>query len=160
VATDVEALYRKHAAMVYRRCRRLLADDAQAYDAMQDTFVELLKRQSFFTVESPPALLYRMATNVSLNRLRSQKRRRENFEDPRLASLLAIDAEETSVARSVLAALFASERTSTLEIAVMHWVDGMTHEEVARVVQMSVSGVRKRLARVQARLQALEGSTT
>jgi DNA-directed RNA polymerase specialized sigma24 family protein len=71
-----------------------------------------------------------------------------------------LDAEEKSVARSVLAALFAREQTSTLEMAVMHWLDGMTHEEVAQVVHMSVSGVRKRLARVQAQLQALEGSAT
>ncbi len=41
-------------------------------------------------------------------------------------------------------------------MAVMHWVDGMTHEEVAREFGMSVSGVRKRLRQLQARIRQPE----
>jgi RNA polymerase sigma-70 factor (ECF subfamily) len=47
---------------------------------------------------------------------------------------------------------------STQTIAVMHLVDGMTLEEVAREAGLSVSGVRKRLRTARARLSQLEGA--
>jgi RNA polymerase sigma-70 factor (ECF subfamily) len=41
-------------------------------------------------------------------------------------------------------------------MAVMHYVDGMTLEETAAAVGLSVSGVRKRLAALRMRLRELE----
>jgi len=49
------------------------------------------------------------------------------------------------------------EQASTRTIAVMHLVDGLTLEEVAREVGLSVSGVRKRLRTLKARVAELEG---
>ena len=40
-------------------------------------------------------------------------------------------------------------------MALLHYVDGMTLEEVAEEVGMSVSGVRKRLRGLRAQLQDL-----
>ena len=66
------------------------------------------------------------------------------------------DAEERTAARLVLAKLFRREQESTATIAVMHLLDGMTHQEVADAVGMSVSGVRKRLRVLRARLHTME----
>jgi len=55
----------------------------------------------------------------------------------------------------MLDAIFGGERESTRTIAVMHYVDGMTLEEVAREAGMSVSGVRKRLRMLCARVKGL-----
>ncbi len=41
-------------------------------------------------------------------------------------------------------------------MAVMHLLDGMTLEQVAREVGMSVSGVRKRLRKLRSRVAELE----
>jgi RNA polymerase sigma-70 factor (ECF subfamily) len=41
-------------------------------------------------------------------------------------------------------------------MAVMHYVDGMTYEEVAREVGLSVSGVRKRLRTLKAHVRDLD----
>ena len=43
-------------------------------------------------------------------------------------------------------------------MAVMHFVDGLTYEEVAAEVGLSVSGVRKRLRTLKGRARALEGT--
>ena len=56
--------------------------------------------------------------------------------------------------------IFGRESASTLEIAVMHYVDRMTLDEVAREVGLSVSGVRKRLRALRARLPLEEGATS
>jgi DNA-directed RNA polymerase specialized sigma24 family protein len=47
---------------------------------------------------------------------------------------------------------------STRTIAVLHLVDGMTYEEVAREVGLAVSGVRKRLRTLRAHLRELEAA--
>ncbi len=159
MAIDVEALYRRYGPMVLRRCRRLLGDDEKAWDAMQDVFVQLLRNEDRLDATAPSSLLYRIATNVCLNRLRSQSRRPEDPADALIDEIARVAADEPrSQARLTLDRLLgrAGESQSTAAMAVMHWVDGMTHEEVAREFGMSVSGVRKRLRLLQARIGEIE----
>ena len=167
---DVEGLYERYGPMVLRRCRRLLRNDAQAQDALQDVFVAVLRHEQRLTEEAPSALLLRIATNVCLNRMRSDRRRPEDPDDERLLRIAGTadgpaggggGNEGRSVALDLLGKLFAIERdplaASTQTIAVMHLVDGLTLQEVAREAGMSVSGVRKRLRTLRARLVELEG---
>jgi RNA polymerase sigma-70 factor (ECF subfamily) len=53
--------------------------------------------------------------------------------------------------------LFARHRESSRVIAVLHYLDGLTLEQVAREVGMSVSGVRKRLRGLRQTLAEMEG---
>ncbi len=161
MAVDVEALYRRYGPMVHRRCKSLLGDEDRAADAMQDTFALLLVHQTRLDADAPSSLLWRMATNVCLNRLRGQKRRGETADEGLLEAIAgADDLEGRSVAGAVLDRLFGREPASSRTMAVMHLVDGMTLEEVAREHGLSVSGVRKRLRTLKARLEALEPEGT
>ena len=146
--------------MVLRRCRALLGEEEQAVDAMHDAFVQLLRRQDKLEVAAPGGLLYRIATNVCLNRIRSLSRRREQTGGDDLLGRIASgdEPEKAVIARNMLSRLFAREKPSTRTIAVLHLLDGMTLEEVAREVGMSVSGVRARLRPLRGRLAELEGS--
>jgi RNA polymerase sigma factor (sigma-70 family) len=158
VALDVESLYRRYGPMVLRRCRRLLRDEEKAVDAMQDTFVQLLRHAEDLDGSAPSSLLFRTATNVCLNRLRGERRRPEDPEDELVLQIAAADdLEGNTAARSLLGRIFGGEKESTRTIAVLHLVDGMTHEEVAREVNLSVSGVRKRLRTLRSRVAGLEG---
>lgn len=145
--------------MVLRRCRRLLRDEARALDAMQDVFVEVLRRYETLDGTAPAALLLRISTNVCLNRLRTLRRHPEDGDDALLLAIAADapDHEQRAGARGLLSRIFNRESESTLEIAVMHYLDRMTLEEVADEVGLSVSGVRKRLRTLRARLPLAEG---
>jgi RNA polymerase sigma-70 factor (ECF subfamily) len=144
--------------MVLRRCRRLLRDEPRAVDAMHDTFVNLLRHQSRLDDRALGGLLFRMATNVCLNRLRSERRRPEDSREDLVMRIAKVSGfESRSHARAVLKRLFSAEKESTQTMAVMHLLDGMTLEEVAREVGLSVSGVRKRLRTLRAHLHELEG---
>ncbi len=157
MAVDVQALYSQFGPMVLRRCRKLLRDEDHALDAMQDVFVLLLRNEARLDDAAPSSLLLRMATNVCLNRIRSAGRRPEDPDDETLVQIAcADDAEARSLARSLLGKVFGRELESTKAIAVMHLVDGMTLEEVAREVGLSVSGVRKRLRTLKANVAALQ----
>jgi RNA polymerase sigma-70 factor (ECF subfamily) len=158
LAIDVEALYRKYGPMVLRRCRRLLQNEDKALDAMQDTFVQLLRHADRLTAEAPSSLLYRIATNTCLNILRAEKRRPVSGKEELLMEIASIDEyEERSVTRAFLDELFSREKESTRTIAVLHYVDRLTLEETAAEVGLSVSGVRKRLRALRKRGLALEG---
>jgi len=152
--------------MILRRCRALLRNEAKAQDSLQDVFVALLRHQDRLGAEAPSALLLRIATNVCLNRMRTERRHPEDADDERLLAIAATAggaAEGRSLARDLLAKLFRADdplAASTQTIAVMHLVDGMTLEEVAAEAGLSVSGVRKRLRTLRARLTQLTESET
>lgn len=157
MALDVESLYRTHGGLALRRCRRLLGDEAEAVDAMHDTFVELLKRQDQLDERAPAGLVYRTATFVCLHRLRSARRRPATPDAELVARLAdAAHAERRHLAWGTLQRLFRDEPTSSAVLATLHLLDGLTLAQVAEASGLSVSGVRKRLRRLRGRLQELE----
>lgn len=156
MAIDVESMYRRYGPMVLRRCRRLLGDEQLAVEAMQDTFIRVISNPSLED-RGVSSLLYRMATQVCLNRIRSQRRRPEDPCSELLHRIAhAAGDEERTEARSILDVLLRRVPASSGTIAVMHLLDGMTLQEVAAEVGMSVSGVRKRLRALRFELHELE----
>ena len=65
--------------------------------------------------------------------------------------------ESRSLARRWLDKWLGREPASTQVMAVLHFVDGLTLEEVAAEVGLSVSGVRKRIRTLRERLPLQEG---
>ena len=146
MAVDVERFYRKYGPMVLRRCRSLLRNEEAALDAMQDVFVQVLRRSETLHDAAPSSLLYRIATNVCLNVMRRSKRVAINADDEFLQRIAGSDRpEERVVAGHFLEQVFKAQKEGTREMAVYHYVDGMTLEETAALCGLSVSGVRKRL---------------
>lgn len=135
-------------------------------DAMQDVFVKVTEHRTKLNADAPSSLLYRIATNHCLNILRDNKRwvhgYDENNDNENETLLMHIakceDSTEQVIAKNILDKLFRRHPESTRTIAVLHFYDGMTLEEVADHVGMSVSGVRKRLRVLQESLQALRGA--
>lgn len=154
---DVAAYYKQYGPMVFRRCKYLLRDHEKAKDAMQDVFVQLLRYKDKLKGDYPSSLLYRIATNICLNIIRSEKRKSETRDDELLEAIAgAEDVENRYAAGDLLDRIFHSEKESTRAIAVLHLIDGLTLEEVAAEVGMSVSGVRKRLRTLRERVKELE----
>lgn len=144
--------------MVQRRCEQLLRDPALASDTMQDVFVTLCRKHRDLEDRGLSSLLYRMATNLSLNQIRKQKNRSEDAKSDVLYQIAIADEAvgSRSEARSLLQKLFSQEPEELGVTAVLHWVDGMTLKEVAEAQSLSVSGVRKRLAKIKENMRTLE----
>lgn len=154
--TTIENWYVKYGPMVLRRCRQLLGDEPSAYDAMQEVFVQVLRKSEQVTDAFPSSFLYRVATNTALNMIRSRKRRNEDTSSESLIDMIACedDPSESVATRSLLQRIFGREPASTRTMAVYHFVDGLTLEETAKEMGLSVSGVRKRLRQLKERLQS------
>lgn len=150
-------LYEAYAPMVYRRCMALLKDEAEASDLMQDVFLRIYAGMDRLNLDSPSSLLWNTATRLCLNRIRDKKRRGLDVDTSDLLLSIACAEEDGGrEAGGILARIFSKEQESTRTIAVLHYVDGMTLEETAETVGLSVSGVRKRLRTLQAKVKNLE----
>lgn len=154
---DLEDYYRRFGPMVLRRCRRFLRDEDKALDAMQDVFVQLLRYQDRLRGEYPTSLLYKIATNVCLNRIRSERRKPEWQDEDFLAQTAKADPELVKLeGREILDRIFENEDESTRLIAVMYFVDEMTLKEIGSEMNLSISGVRKRILLLQERARAVK----
>ncbi|WP_028974165.1 RNA polymerase sigma factor [Spirochaeta cellobiosiphila] len=144
---NVEDLYRKYGPMVHRRCLALLKDEDRALDATQDVFLLLVRKENKLEDKGLSSLLYTMATNVCLNIMRKDKRSLEIYDGDQVVLTVAASdrTEEQVLTKHFLEQLFTEEKSSTQTIAVLHYVDGFTLQETAKMVGMSVSGIQKRL---------------
>ena len=155
---DVEALLGRYGPMVLRRCRQLLGDEDEAMDACQDVFVRLLERRGRIDARHPSSLLYITATNICLNRIRDRRRHAVPTDDSELERIAAAETPAgESDARLLLDRLFHRQPASSRTMAVLHYLDGLTLEEVAAAVGLSVSGVRKRLRNLRRVLGEMTG---
>lgn len=77
-----EKLVRAHSGRMLSVCRRILRNEEEAKDAVQEAFVSALRGiQAFEGTAQLATWLHRIAVNASLMRLRSKKRRPEESID-------------------------------------------------------------------------------
>ncbi len=134
----------------------MLGDEQQAYEAMQDVFLQVLRRREAIEPRGLGGLLFRTATNVCLNRIRSNTRKPQFSASDMLHRVPAAERYGSQAeARDLLRAAFEHEPESSATIVALHLHDGLTLEQTARFVGMSVSGVRHRLRVLKAKLQEL-----
>lgn len=149
---NIEEFYLRYGPMVLRRCRQLLRDEEKAKDAAQEVFAKLLINKKQLKNQYPSSLLFRISTNTCLNMIRDHRKCHLLDGEDILESIAAYDeSEEKIVMQDILKKIFRKENPSTREIAVMLYVDGMTHQEVADEIGLSVSGVRKRIREFRSR---------
>lgn len=97
--------------MVLRRCRSLLSNEEMAYDAMQDVFLQVVKRQKNLHGEAPSSLLYTIATNTCLNVIRSSRNKVNKEMSDSIVEIAAFDDfENRFLAGSMLDSLFENEK--------------------------------------------------
>jgi RNA polymerase sigma-70 factor (ECF subfamily) len=154
----VEALYRSHGHVVLRRARHLLGSDADAREALQDVFAELLRTP--LVLRAPGAVvawLYQATTHLCLNQLRNRRtglRLLDRHFAPAQPSTEGPRGESLAAVRQLLARL--PEQLAA--VVVYHHLDGMTHEEISTVLGCSRRQVGYLLERAVASLQSEERS--
>jgi RNA polymerase sigma-70 factor (ECF subfamily) len=154
---ELEALYRSYGPLVRRRARTLLGDDLEAQDAVQEVFVRVIGAMREFRGQSQPSTwLYRITTNLCLNRIRDARRRRERL--ARLGEGQAGRSQPSQQApveaRATLRRLLAHLPPELAEIAVYYHVDEMDQAEIANILGVSRRTIGYRLDRF--RVEALK----
>jgi RNA polymerase sigma-70 factor (ECF subfamily) len=169
-AGDADAfgwLVRRHQRRIYRLAAHLTGSSAEAEDVMQEAFVRAYQALDRFDGRSEPfTWIYRIAVNLSLNRLRARKTRGvvHAEDDPRVASLLvetrpslAVEPDASTDRRRTAAALVEAidALSDTLRTTlVLVAIDGLSHEEAGAVLGCPVGTVAWRIHEARRKLRA------
>lgn len=144
---EIEALFVRWGPMVLRRARAILGNDADAEETAQEVFIRAMRGLDNFEGRSKPSSwLYRITTNLCLNRLRNQKRRKE-LRDIHLQESPASAGHADEVMMRELLQKVPQEAWA--RTAVYVYVDGMTHQEAAKLMGVSKRTIGNHLARLQ-----------
>ncbi len=140
-------LMERYQRRIFRLAFHLVRSGAEAEDVTQETFVRAYQALDRFDGRSEPfTWFYRIAVNLSLNAIRARKPNREAIpsDDPRIESMLtehrathgsdpAKIAQERQLAKALCDGIDGLSDTLRTTL-VLVCIDGMGHEEAAKVL--------------------------
>jgi RNA polymerase sigma-70 factor (ECF subfamily) len=155
----------ERSAEVYSLLYRLTEDAEEARDLTQETFLRAFRHIDSFRGDADlRTWLYRIAVNQARNRWRWWKRRKKDsiisldFSDrdddeplsARVSSNTERDPEQNLLARERETALMKALRTlkqDFREAVILRDIEGLSYEEIADTLEISVGTVKSRIAR-------------
>jgi RNA polymerase sigma-70 factor, ECF subfamily len=148
---------------IVRYIRYLIRDASEAEDLAQETFIRAYRQQE--TLRDPVALeswLYRIATHISIDRLRQRARTTGRQADSPIEDLPIIDHAHPSPFAIVQQAEMGEcvdQYVTTLSdpqkaVILLHDADGMTDNEIADLLALPLTTVKMRLHRARQKLGA------
>ncbi len=158
-------LYRRYRERVFRLALRITGDPTDALDAAQEAFVLLYQKLGTFQFEAKfSSWLYRLVTNCAIDHLRRKKRFEREFPaggdgDAEILGNLPED-DDLGPARRAEAGDFSRHIRSIIDslspklraVLVLRHLEGMSYEEVAETLALSLGTVKSRLSRAHAAL--------
>lgn len=166
-----EAIVRAHGPRMLSTARRILANDEEAREAVQEAFVSAYRARAQFDAKARISTwLHRITVNAALNRLRTKRRRPEESLDelqPQFqpnghyaeqlaawtepADVTLSRKETTDLVRQTIGELPDSFRT----VLMLRDIEGLSTEETARLLEISTNAVKLRLHRARMALRSL-----
>ena len=154
-------LFRRHAPQVFRVARRILNDDAEAEDLLQEFFIFLFQRAGIFDVRksSAKSWIIQMVYHRAVDRRRHLHSRQhynsnELDEERKYADWGQISIDDLA-GRQLLGKLreeLSEEQRQTLEL---HFFEGYTFHEIAEKTGQGFGNVRHHYYRGLERLRSL-----
>lgn len=153
---DLKSLFIKHAKALQSLLTRKVRDPQLAADLVQESFLRLAEQRGKERIDNSPAYLYRTAHNLMIDHARQQSRRKtEPVPHEALEEIVeerpgldeeAAEAQHMRRLREAVAEL----PPRTREIFRLNRLEGLTHAEVARQLDISDSSVQKHLSKALA----------
>ncbi|WP_435019845.1 sigma-70 family RNA polymerase sigma factor [Tundrisphaera sp. TA3] len=149
------ALVERHGPMVLRTCRSILRDGHDAHDAFQATFLVLARRAgSAWSGDSVAAWLHQVARRTSLcARSASARRRKHEARAAALAPTSVPDPPRDDLGEALHAEI-ARLPDRFRAAVVLCLLEGYTHDQAARQLDVPVGTLQSRLSRGRERLRS------
>lgn len=154
---------RKHQDRLYRICRRLAGNDADALDATQEAMIAIVRGITRFDGRAAfTTWSYRVATNACLDELRRRGRRpdpglpdHEHADDDYIGGRSPRDPSDLATGRIDVADALADLPDEFRAAVVLRDMAGLDYAEIAEVLELPPGTVRSRIARGRGRLADL-----
>lgn len=146
--TAFNELVKRHHEKVYWVARRLLGDHDDALDVTQDAFVKAWSTIGNFRGDAQPyTWLYRIATNLSLNKIRAAKVRTllrldDDHDDVPGDDLDPLAGLEQSEARAIIERAIARLPDKQRAVFVLRYYEELPYDDIAAILQTSVGGLK------------------
>ena len=164
-----DELVRRHQERIYGTIYHMTANHEDANDLAQESFIKAFHAlKSFKGGSSFYTWLYRIAVNKTINHLKQRKNRIHvslndlDFNAEHDPDLVAMVSEKTPNREVSLLELQEKLNGALLKLSephrlvvVLHDVQGMPHDEIAKVMSCNIGTVRSRLFYARQQLQAL-----
>ena len=159
-----EALVQTYQGRIYTLCRYLLKNPQDAEDAAQDTFVKAFQGLKSFTPTSTfYTWLYRIAVNTCLDFKRKSSlqsfyssadiRKKLDMVPSKLPSPESAYAAKESIHALRVALNSISEKLRV--VIVLKEIEGLSYEEIASILGVSVGTVKSRISRAREELRKM-----
>jgi RNA polymerase sigma-70 factor (ECF subfamily) len=143
----------QHRAALHRYLAKLTSGAEDIEDLVQETYVRMYALPDYHQVESPKALLFRIAHNLAVERARRYKvQATETMADLETLSVFSNEAppdEQTDARRRFESFCAAVERLPPLcrRVFVLRKVHKLSHAEISEVLGVSTSTIEKHVAK-------------
>ena len=152
---------------IFRLCFSFIKQVEEAEDIAQEVFIEIYRSASYFRSESKISTwIYRIAVNKSINHLNSKnyrfnikqvksifrkddKPRRIEIEDNERADISVETIEKNKILYIAIESLPINQRTAFT----LNKIDGLPYQEIAEIMNLSLSSVESLLHRAKINLQ-------
>ncbi len=136
-------LVRRHSAMVFSACMRVLGNESAAEELTQDCFVALMNKSTPIA-PSIAGWLHTVATRRAIDRLRTDTRRNAREDSYAAQATQISEPNWDDVSAQIDQAI--SELAEDLRLpVVLRFLDGRSHKEIAKELGISLSTVKRRL---------------
>ena len=158
-----ETLYERHHRKTYSLCLRMLGNQYDAEDLTQEVYVQLFRKIGSFRGESAfSTWLHRMTVNQVLMHFRKRSVKSEKTsEDGELPEQVVVGSSNplkmAVVDRIALAKAIGGLPPGYKKIFLLHDVHGFEHEEIARMLGLSVGTSKSQLHKARQKLRKLLG---
>ena len=156
--TALERVYRAYEGLVYSLARRICRSAEDAEDVLQETFFEVCRSMSGFRGEGPGSMtawIKRVAASKALMKIRYEKYR--NAEELREDAAWLGGREGDAGLRIDLETALAGLPDTARAVVWLHDVEGYKHEEIAELMDRTVSFSKSQLSRAHSRLRGMLG---
>ncbi|MCB1057064.1 MAG: sigma-70 family RNA polymerase sigma factor [Acidobacteria bacterium] len=158
-----EEVYRRYGEMVYSLCHRLSGDPDLAADLTQEAFLRIFRHVGKFRGGSSlKTWVYRVALNHCRSRLARRRLFWRSLAEPDEPGPEAVDPGRSPEDRAIahdegrrLTRALAAVPVAYREAVVLFDLQGLSYEEIARVLGVRLGTVRSRLARGRERLRQI-----
>jgi len=163
VSSDLMSVLEEQRSSLRSFLRKRLRNEEDVSDALQETSIRLFNYQAHSEIESPAALIYRVADCVAVDFLRRAQSRKASahcpIDDVPLLSQEPSPEELASATQDLGRLIEALERLSPKcqDVFLLSRMDGLSYSEIAVRCGISVKMVEKYMSRALAELRMQVG---